>query len=170
MPKSNYVIESIRTRQSVRGYQPGPVTRDQLETIVDCGRLAPTALNEQVWEFVVVTEKATLMRLSEIMPENGPFLADASSCIVISGDREHRSVYLDGAAAVENMLLAAHAMDLGACWIQAFEKPYNNAVMELLEIPDNQVLVAVISIGIPFESIKTPPKRSLDDVLHWEKF
>ncbi len=170
MPKPNAVIEAIKSRRTIRGYQPGPVSREQLEIIVDCGRLAPNALNEQVWEFTVVTEAEILRKLARLMPENGPFLADAPACIVVSGARDHRSVYLDGAAATENMLLAIHALGLGGCWIQAYETAYNGAVKELLDIPDNQTLVAIVSVGVPFDQVKTQPKRPLEEVLHWEKF
>ncbi len=168
--KEHPVIEAIRARRSVRGYQPGPVTREQLETIVDCGRLAPSALNEQAWEFVVVTDPQNLDRLARLMSENGPFLADASACIVVSGLESHRSVYLDGAAAAENMLLAAHSLDLGACWIQAYDKPYNAVIKDILHVPNEYVLVALLSVGVPYVEVESPPKRSLDDVLHWEKF
>ncbi|MCP4679540.1 MAG: nitroreductase family protein [Deltaproteobacteria bacterium] len=170
MPKLNPVVEAIKGRRTTRGYQPGPVTREQLETIVDCGRLAPNALNEQAWEFTVITEAETLKALAHLLLENGPFLADASACIVVSGARSHRSVYLDGAAATENMLLAIHALGLGGCWIQAYDKSYNSSVMKLLDIPTSQTLVAILSIGVPFGYVTTPQKRSLDDVLHWEKF
>jgi nitroreductase len=71
---------------------------------------------------------------------------------------------------VENMLLAAHAMGFGACWVQAHDKPYNNAVMKLLGIPAGQLLVAMVSIGVPFGEVKPPKKRSLKDVLHWGKY
>lgn len=170
MRRQNPIIEAIRTRRSVRGYQPGPVSREELTIIVDCGRLAPSAMNEQLWEFVVVTEQAVLTRLARLAPDNGPFLADATACIVVTGATSHRSVYLDGAAAVENMLLGAHALGLGACWIQGYEKPYNAPIAGLLGIPATHVIVAIISIGIPFGEVESPPKRPLDDVLHWEKF
>jgi nitroreductase len=164
------VIEAIRSRRSVRGYQPGPVAREQIETIVDCGRLAPSAFNEQKWEFIVVENPKTLKTIASFAPDNCPFLSDASACIIVSGDKKHSSVYLDGAAAAENMLLAAHALELGACWVQAHDKPYNDAIMKLLKIPTGQVLVAMISIGVPFGKVKTPQKRLLKDVLHWEKY
>lgn len=167
---TNRVIEVIRTRRSVRGYQPGPVTREQIETVVDCGRLAPSAFNEQSWEFVVVENPAVLKDIAELAPDNCPFLPDASACIVVCGLRSNGSLYLDGAAAVENMLLAAHALGLGACWVQAKDKPYAGAIMQLLGIPAEQALVAMVSIGVPFGEVNVPKKRSLKDVLHWEKF
>jgi nitroreductase len=168
--QKNQVVDAIRTRRSVRSYQVGPISIEQLETIVDCGRLAPTALNEQRWEFVVVTKTATLRRVAELAPDNCPFMTEAGACIVICGDRAYRSLYLDGAAAAENMLLAAHALDLGGCWIQALDKPYNAPIMELLGIPDDKLLVALLAIGVPFGEPPALPKRALEDVLHWERY
>ena len=170
MRKSNPVIHAIRNRRSVRGYQPGPVSAEQLEIIVDCGRLAPSALNEQIWEFIVITNPETLATLAALMPENGPFLADVPAAIATIGLKKHRSVYLDGAAATENMLLAAHALDLGACWIQTHEKEYIPSVMKLLKIPAKYTMISIISVGVPFGDVSMPEKRPLEAVLHWNKF
>ena len=66
--------------------------------------------------------------------------------------------------------VVVHSLGLAGCWVQAFEKPYNDAVKELLGVPDDQVLVAMIAVGVPFEEVETPQKRPLEDVVHWEKF
>jgi nitroreductase len=168
--QANPVIAAIRSRRSVRGYQPGPVSREALELIVDCGRLAPTALTEQRWEFVVVTANGILLRLAELIPDNGPFVADAMAAIVVCGDPGHRSLYLDGAAATENMLLAIHSLGLASCWVQAMDKPYNPAIRELLGIPDRMALVSIVPVGIAYADPPLQPKRPLADVLHWERF
>lgn len=163
-------LQLIRTRRSVRRYRPGhQVRREQLEAIVDCGRLAPTANNAQSWEFVVVTEPERLRRLGQIATF-GRFIADASACIVVCGDPRNRSVYLDGAAATENMLLAIHALGLCSCWVQGYEKDYNQAIKRLLEIPDQYVLVALVPVAVAEGPASPPPKRSLGEVLHWERF
>jgi nitroreductase len=164
------MIETIRSRRSIRGYQPAAITREQLETIVDCGRLAPSAMNEQRWEFVAVREADTLDEIARLAPDNGPFIADAMACIVVCGDALHRSVYLDGAAATENMLLAIHAMGFASCWVQAMDKPYSKPIAELLGIPDSHVLVALVPVGMQFDDPPELDKRPLEDVLHWERF
>ena len=163
------VIDAIRARRSVRKLEPGPVPRETLETIVDCGRLAPTANNLQTWEFVVVTDRAKLVRMSELAT-HGKFIADASACVVVCGDPKNRSVYLDGAAATENMLLAIHALGLASTWVQGFEKDYNAPVKSLLGIPEPLVLIALVPVGHPAAETRGPKKRSLEDVLHWETF
>jgi nitroreductase len=169
IPRSHPVIEAIRTRRSVRRYRPDPVSRELLELIVDCGRLAPSANNVQSWEFVVVTEAATLERLAGIAT-HGRFIKDAGACIVICASPSNRSLYLDGAAAAENMLLAIHALGLASCWVQAFEKDYNPAIAELLGIPGSIRLVALLPVAVPEGPTPTPKKRPLAEMLHWERY
>ena len=169
MSHDNPIITALRSRRSVRKYKPTPVSREQLETIVDCGRLAPTSKNDQKWEFVVATDRDRLRRLAELT-DHGKFIADAQACIVVCGHRQHRSLYLDGAAATENMLIAIHALGLAACWVQAFEKPYEGAIRQLFGIPDSMALVALVPLGEPDEQARMPRKRLLKDVLHWERF
>lgn len=170
MTSTNQVIAAIRSRRSVRGYQPGPVSREQLESIVDCARLAPSALNKQCWEFVVVTRHETLVRLAALIPDNGPFVADAMAAIVVCGDPGHRSLYLDGAAATENMLLAIHSLGLASCWVQAMDKPYNPDIRRLLGIPERLALVSIVPVGVAYAEPGPQPKRPLSEVLHWEVF
>ena len=170
MHEDNPTIQLMRTRRSVRQYTPGPVSREVLETIVDCGRLAPTSNNRQTWEFVVVTEPETLARLAELAVF-GKFIAQAGACVVVCGDASaNRSLYLDGAAATENMLLAIHALGLVSCWVQGFEKDYGGAVKELLGIPEQMVLISMVPVAHPAGRVGTPRKRPLDEVLHWERY
>jgi nitroreductase len=169
MTISNPVLEAIRGRRSIRDYARGAVSREQLEAIADAGRLAPSAMNEQAWEFVVVTRPATLEEIARLAPDNGPFIADAAACIVVAGARSHRSLYLDGAAAVENMLLAIHSLGLASCWVQAMEKDYGRPIADLLGIPASHALVAMLPVGVPASAGDSPSKRPLASVLHWER-
>jgi len=97
-------IEALRTRRCVRAFRREAVDRETLEEVVDCGRLAPTALNVQPWEFVVVTDKTMLQRIAQAT-DHGRFIADAGACIVVLS--KATKYYLeDGSAATENILLA----------------------------------------------------------------
>jgi nitroreductase len=160
-------IEAIKTRRSVRMYENKPVDKAILETLVDCGRLAATARNGQVWEFVVVTEAATRKKIAEAAA-NGRFIADAAACIaVICKDSDY---YLeDGCAATQNILLAARALGLGSCWVAGDRKPYAGIVQALLSVPDGFKLVSLIAVGHATQ-LPTPAKRALNEVVHWEKF
>ena len=161
-------LEALRGRRSVRVYDAKrPVTREQIETIVDCGRLAATARNVQPWEFIVVTDPAVRASLAALAV-NGPFIADAPVCIAVTC--QDGAYYLeDGCNATQNLLLAAHALGLGSCWVAGDKKPYAGAVEELLGVPKGHRLVSLVAVGHAV-SVPSPMKRPLAEVLHWEKF
>jgi len=161
-------LEAVRTRRSCRKFAPRDVPRDLLEKVVDAGRLAATARNEQPWEFVVVTDKAALRQIAG-MTDHGPFIADSSACIaVLAKDTKY---YLeDGSAATQNILLAAHALGLGACWVAGDKKPYAPKVVEFLGAPPGVRLVALVAFGWPEGALPSPKKRSLQEVIHWGRF
>lgn len=163
----NHVLELLKERRSIRAYTSQPVAREVLEDIVDFGRLAATAMNDQPWEFVVVTDKATLSRLPELTG-HAQFIASAAACIlVICKPAGH---YLeDGSAASEHILLAAHAYGLGACWVAGEKEAYADSIRELVGAPVGCRVICLIPIGYPAES-PTVEKRSLQDVLHWERY
>ena len=161
------VLEAIETRRSVRRFKPEPIPKDVLSRIVNAGRLAPTARNVQLWEFVVVTDAAKRQQIADIA-EYGKFIAEAPACIVVLS--QPAKYYLeDGSAATTNMLLAAHGLGLGACWVAGDKKPYAAQIVSVCEAPPEFKLVAMIALGHPAK-IPAPKKRSLQDVLHWEAF
>jgi nitroreductase len=161
-------LDALRGRRSVRAYDAGrPVTREQIETIADCGRLAATARNVQPWEFIVITDPAVRAAIAALAV-NGPFIADAPVCIAVTC--QEGSYYLeDGCSATENLLLAAHALGLASCWVAGDKKPYAAAVADLLGVPKDYRLVSLVAVGHA-ASVPHPAKRPLSEVLHWEKF
>lgn len=160
-------IECLKTRRSIRTYDGRSVTKDVLEDIVDCGRLAATAINIQPWVFVVIQDKGRLKGLADIT-DHGKFIADAAACIVVLC--EDTKYYLeDGCAAVQNILNAVHAHGLGACWVAGDKKPYAPQIVEYVGAPDSFKLVASISIGCSDQK-PNPQKKPLSEVLRWEKF
>ncbi len=161
-------IEALRSRRSVRAYAPDQAVEPaQIEIIVDCGRLAATARNVQPWEFIVVTNRPTLERIAAIAA-HGKFIAGAAACIAVVC--EAGRYYLeDGSAATQNMLTAAWALGLGACWVAGDKKDYADELRALLGAPETHKLVSLVSLGHP-ASVPTPAKRPLKDVLHWERY
>jgi nitroreductase len=161
-------MDAIRNRKSIRSFTGTPVQVKIVETIVDAGRLAPTARNVQPWEFVVVTDRDTRRALAGLAT-TGPFIADAPVCIaVFCADTKYWLE--DGCAATENIIIAARAHGLGHCWVAGDKKPYAGAVSELLGVPSGYRLISLIAIGYGKEDPPPPPKRPLKKVLHWEKF
>jgi nitroreductase len=160
-------IELLKTRRSIRAYTPQAVPREIIEDIIDCGRLAPTARNEQPWEFVVVTDKALRSRIAQAA-DYGRFIADAPVCVAVLS-RQTKYYLEDGSAATLNILLAAHAHGLGACWVAGDKKPYAARVVQMVGAPEDYRLISLVSIGYPAEKPETR-KRPLREMLHWERF
>ncbi len=160
-------IEALKGRRSVRSFKSEAVRKEIIEDLVDCGRLAATARNEQLWEFVVVTDPEMRQRIAEIT-DYGKFIATAPVCIAVMC--QDGKYYLeDGSAATQNILLAACAHGLGSCWVAGDKKPYAGTICEMLGAPENIKLVALVAVGHPGES-PSPAKRELSEVLHWDRF
>lgn len=161
-------IEALKTRRSVRIYEGKAVPRDMIEEIIDTARLAPTANNIQPWDFVVVTEPATRGKIAELT-DYGKFIAQAGACVAVFA-KGVKHYLEDGSAATENILVAAHALGLGTCWVAGYKKDYGRPVAKLLGVPEGHELVALISLGYPAKKPEAHGKRALSDVLHWEHF
>ena len=161
-------IEAIRTRRSTRKFLSDTLPREVLEQIVDAARLAPTARNEQPWEFVVITDPTMLKEIGALA-DHGPFIAEASACIAVFC-RESKYYLEDGCAATENILLAATALGVDSCWVAGDKKDYCSKVAEMLGMPADQKLISLNALGYRAAGPKNPPKRELADVLHWDKY
>lgn len=162
-------MEALKTRRSVRHFGAGEVPAGLLEELVDCGRLAPSGRNEQPWEFVVVRDRRKLREIAELT-DNGRFIADAAACIAVLS-RPAKYFLEDGSAATTNILLAAHARGLGACWVAGDKKPYAERVLEAIGAPADYRLISLIPVGWPAAELpERAPKRPLAEVLHWEHF
>ncbi len=161
-------IEVLQKRRSIRKYLDRPVSKKDMETIIDCARLAATARNEQPWEFVVVTDRNMRKTLADIT-EYGKFIADAPVCVCVFC-RDTKYYIEDGSAATQNILLAARALGLGTCWVAGDKKPYAAKVGEILGVPAGYRLMSFIPIGYAEDIDQKCAKRTLKEVLHWEKF
>ncbi|HHU82848.1 MAG TPA: nitroreductase family protein [Firmicutes bacterium] len=162
-------LTALKTRRSVRKFTREEVPEGHLREIVDCARLAATARNEQPWEFVVVRTPALRGEIARLA-DYGRFIAEAPACLAVFC-KETKYYLEDGAAATENSLLAAQALGLGTCWVAGDKKEYAEAVRQLLGVPMGYKLISLVAIGYPAEGkVAGPPKRRLEEVLHWEKF
>jgi len=160
-------IEAMHSRRSIRAYTAEPVDRATIEEIVDCARLAPTAMNDQPWEFVVLTVRSSFARIPPLLG-HAEFIANAAFCVLVLA-RPSACAVEDCCAATENLLLAAQAHGLGACWVAGAPQPYAPAVAAAFGAPATHALISIVSVGHPAES-PSIEKRPLADVLHWEKF
>jgi len=162
------IFEVIKQRKSVREYSEKALGKELLEKIIDAGRVAATARNEQPWEFIVTSDKETLNKICGMCP-NGPFIKDASHLIaVFSKDTKY---YLeDCSSATQNMLLAIEALGLGGCWVAGDKKDYIEDIRKIFNVPEVYKLVSMISVGYPKKKQDPKAKRNLKEVLHWQKW
>ncbi|HOV22478.1 MAG TPA: nitroreductase family protein [bacterium] len=161
------IIKILKERRSIRKYQKKEVPEDIIKEIIDCARFAPTAVNVQPWEFIVVKEEKRRNEIANIT-DYGKFIADAPVCVAVFC-KDTKYYLEDGSAATTYILLAAKGFGLGSCWIAGDKKHYAEKIREYLEVPTGYKLVSLISIGYPAESPKKE-KRPLNEVLHKEKW
>ena len=159
------VFEAIRKRRSVRQYTGALAPREHLERIVDCGRLAASGNNVQPWEFIVVTDRAMIGQ----MKGDKPWLNDSAAIICLVMDPSSRWWIEDGAAATQNMALAATALGYGSCWLEGYTLRREEEFKALLGVPAGKRLMTVLSVGVPLEW-PTKDKKALADVMRWEKY
>ena len=160
-------LEAIKTRRSIRRYKKTPVPREKLEQILDAGRWAPSAKNSQPWKFIVLTDFQVKERVAELLAFGG-FLAEAPVGIVVVVDpvvSSHPAE--DGALAAYSMLLAAHALGLGGCWLNP--SLGEEELKEVLGIPRGERLISVISIGYPDEA-PSRARRGLGDITFTNRY
>ncbi len=158
-------LEAIGKRRSVRKYTGEPIPGKDLEKIVDAGRLAATGSNRQPWDFVVVTDRAMIERL-KVAAE---WMEKAAAIIAVVMDPSSRWWVEDGSAAVENILIASTALGYGSCWLEGYTLPHEEEFKKLLGVPKEKRLLTLVPIGVPAEE-PTREKRSLQEVLHWERY
>lgn len=167
------VIDAILTRRSIRKYEEGEVTQEQLHTILKAGCHAPSAHNRQPWHFIVIKDKNQFEKIAQFHTY-AKMLYAADICIVVCGDTEKQTMtgFLieDCSAAIQNMLLAAHGLGLGAVWCGLYPVTQLTGDMrKVLSIPAEIIPVGMIVIG------KKGEERIVEDrydaaKIHYEKW
>ncbi|MBT1076146.1 nitroreductase family protein [Geobacter grbiciae] len=161
------VLEAIYGRRSVRQYTGEPVTREAVLEIVRAGSWAPSGLNNQPWRFAIVSDDEKRRALAGLTKYRH-ILEGAPVSIAVFCDRaamyndtkDHQSV----GACLQNMLLAAHALGLGAVWLGEILKSADK-VRELLALPESLELMAVVAVGRPAEFARTGDRKDLDELI-----
>lgn len=168
------VFECIVSRQSIRDYEKKDVPNQLIGQIIEAGIHAPSTGNMQPWEFIVVKDEKTKKELSSAALDQR-FVEEAPVVIVVCADPEKsadrygdrgKNLYCiqDTAAAIENMLLMANDLGLGACWVGAFEEM---RVKTILSIPGRLRPVALITIGFPSHEKTTKTRRIPFENITW---
>ena len=159
------LLNVIFNRASVRRYTSEPVSEEVLKNILEAGRRAPSATNAQPWHFIVVTDQKIKEALSKRRWTG--FVKDAAFVVIGCGEKQSRWSRVDVTIALQNMVLAAEAQGLGSCWIGDFSQ---SELKEILGIPDNLKVIALVSFGYPAEKPAPCDKKSLEEIVHYNRF
>jgi nitroreductase len=171
----NETLNTIYSRRSIRIFTGESVTRETLIRILRAAMAAPSAVNMQPWAFVAVTKRKTLDELCDKLPY-AKMLDKAGAAIVVCGIPDKDEVFsrdywiMDCSAASENILLACHALGLGAVWTAVYvDKERIASVRRILHIPENIIPLNVIPIGVPKEKGRALDKFKEENI-HWEQW
>ena len=175
MANGQAAIENIMTRTSIRQYKDQPVEQEKIDIMLKAAMAAPTAVNLQPWHFIVITNKQTIDQLSGRQPTNAPLLialcGDTDKTTMPDGNGKLPDFWVqDVSAATENLLLAAHALGLGAVWTGVYPIMERTAeVANVLNCPKNIIPLAVVRVGYPDESPE-PKNKFKEKNISYEKF
>ncbi|MBN2046246.1 MAG: nitroreductase family protein [Anaerolineaceae bacterium] len=168
------ILETIFKRRSIRKYQDTPVPKAMLTDLLKAAMAAPTACNNQPWEFVVSTEKE-IMNAFRSQMTNGGYNAPAAITVLYNeqigrNTRCNRFWEQDLSAAVQNILIAAAGMGLGTVWLGTHPKEDTiSKVQKILNVPKSVIPLAVIYVGYPAEFPE--PRTQYDETrVHWENY
>ena len=159
----------IQKRRSIRRFQNKPVEADKLDMLIEAALRSPSSMGSNPWEFIVVTEQDMLHKLSKAKQHGATFLKNAPLGIVVCANPEKSTVWVEDAAIASIFIhLAAESIGLGSCWIQIRERMHNDTktaeayISELLGLPPNMKVEAIIAVGYPEEEKPPHGKETLE--------
>ncbi len=169
----NKVLSNIQTRFSVRWFTDQEVSDYEVNSLLDAGFCAPSAKNSRPWHFIVIRDRETLKKISEAS-SYAKMVVRSNLTILICADSSknpsEKHLVEDCSAAAQNILLAAHAMELGAVWCGINPKSdFYHTISELMELPEGIIPMMLIPIGYPDES-RTQIERFEPKKVHKEKW
>jgi nitroreductase len=152
----NEVINAIKNRRTIRKFKPNPVDEEKLQMILEAGRWAPSFSNLQPWRFIITRDQDTKKELDKAARESVLHLGinEAPVIVCVCVDRRIDPLHAieTGAAATQNMALAAHSLGLGVGWIGVWGTEAETAIRRLFQLPETIRAVALLPIGFPDES------------------
>ena len=163
------MIDLLRTRRSVRKYEPGKIEDEKIEILKEALLRSPTSRNFRPWEFIFVDDRDVLARLSQAKPHGAAFLKGAALGIVVCADENRSDVWVEDCSIASILVqMVALSLGLGSCWIQIRKRTHAEGmtsvsyIQELLGLPENLKVESIISIGYPAEKGEPIPKENLE--------
>jgi nitroreductase len=163
--------EAIRSRRNVRSFEDRPVPDDHLDEILEAGRRSPSSQNWQPWDFVVVTDRDQLVRLSRVWQGAGHVAGSAATIAVVASppeqERRRGTLYYDLGQVTMSMMIAAAGLGIGSCHSSVGDQDMARSVLGL---PPEKFCPYMISLGYPadrpLDLIRRPNRRPFDEVVH----
>lgn len=174
------VLDMIKNRRSVRRWSHERLADQEIKSLIDAARWAPSSCNRQTWHFMLVDDSDLISRIAESTGGGYPFLVNAPLLIVVLVDvrgyrlpDERFTMYQDAAAAIQNILIMAQYMGLGACWF-SYTSHSNikkeKEIRQLLGVPDYFRFGGLVAVGRPEEGACVIPRRDLADIVSLNQF
>ena len=178
------VLEAIKTRRSIRKYKATPVDDKTLEQVLEAARWGPSWANTQCWRFVTVQDQKVKEQLADTLSPNNPAteaVKNAPLVIVACAEKDRAGCYrgepstdkggywymFDVGLAMQNLVLAAHALGLGTVYIGAFDA---KKAADAVAVPEGFCAVAMTPLGYPDQEARVPPRKELSEIAFRDKF
>jgi nitroreductase len=164
----------IRSRMSVRGYRPDPVSEESLQRVLDVAHMAPSACNRQPWTIIVVREATQRQALAAAYPREWFAAAPVLLALCVEPGAAWvrpqdgwNSAFVDGAILMDHLTLAAADAGLGTCWIAAFDPP---VARRALGLPEGVEIVALTPLGHPADAGRPKTRKPLEEIVRHERW
>lgn len=164
-------LDLAKSRRSVRRYQAAPVPEEVIEKVLEAARWAPSGMNMQPWEFIVVTDEELRRQVSKHAVFYGmrsQQVHQAPTLIVVCGHHRRGPFVRDDCIfAGANLMLAATDLGLSTCWVGGFRE---ELIKQILNVPDEVSIVGLVTLGYAQGDTPPPPKRDLPSMVHWQHY
>lgn len=163
------ILNIIKSRRSIRKYKKEKLKQEEILKIVEAGRWAPSASNNQPWRFILVQDEKIIEKIGDackILIIND-FVKNSPLIIVIYTEKKHRWVDIDCGMCAQNMMLEAYSLGIGSCFIGAFRE---RKIREVLNIPEDKNIIGLITFGYIDEEKEPPPRLSIEDLVKYEVY
>ena len=171
-------MDLIADRRSIRRFTADKIETEKIDLLKEAALRAPSSRGVNPWEFVFITDRNLLEKLSRAKPHGSSFLKDAQLGIVVCADPQKSDVWVEDASIATIFIqLAATSLELGSCWIQIRDPMHDETqsaeayIAELLNIPSNLKIGSMVAIGHPAESKSPHPKENLqNEKIHLNRY
>ncbi len=173
------LIEIIKKRKSYRKFTDQDILNEDINEILEAARLAPSGVNKQPWQFIIIRNKENKEKIAKLMTPWAKFIKYAPIAIALIVKTRSPWHVLDGAIAMEHLVLAAAEKGLGTCWTATYgitnPKDFQNQLMDILEVPKelqkDHIVLTVTPLGYPAEGgALITPRKKLEEIHSLEKF